>query len=128
MKRAIKAKTEQRDALLQMAADHRAARDIRGFVNAAIEALGQSAAKAGPVADWAVWALGVTDQVDSVGRLHIGDDGTVSVRAAAVPAANLCPDSKVARCRTTTDCRLLSISCSIMPELLLFATSGTRTR
>lgn len=91
--KAAKAEAERRKALLQMAADHRAAQDVRAFVDTAIRALHPDAAAAGPAADWAAWALGVADQIDPVGRLHIADNGTAAVRPAAALIRSACPDS-----------------------------------
>jgi hypothetical protein len=56
-----KAEAEQRKTLLRMAADHRAAQDIRAFVRAAIEAFRPDKAEESPVAGWSAWALGVAD-------------------------------------------------------------------
>jgi hypothetical protein len=92
--KAVKAEAERRKTLLRMAADHRAAQDIRAFVNAAIKAFRPSTAKEGPAADWAAWAFGVADQIDPVGRLHIAEDGTAAEKPAVAPAADLCPESE----------------------------------
>lgn len=91
--KALKADAERRKVLFQMAADHRAAQDIRAFVNAAVEALDPHVSKTGLAASWASWALEVAGQIDPVGRLQITDDGTVVMRRAAGLASFLCPDS-----------------------------------
>jgi hypothetical protein len=90
--RAIKAETARRNALTQMAADHRSARDIREFVETAVEALGPLAAEANALKDWSSWALGVADQVDPVGRLQIADDGTATVEPVAAVPSGECAD------------------------------------
>jgi hypothetical protein len=74
--KAAKAEAERRRTLLRMAADHRAAQDIRAFVKAAITAFGPEKAEESAAAGWAAWALGVADQIDPVGRLQIIEDGT----------------------------------------------------
>ncbi|MGJ5176371.1 hypothetical protein ACQR16_23450 [Bradyrhizobium oligotrophicum] len=81
----IKAEAEQRKMLLRMAADHRAAQDIRAFVAAAITAFGSEKAEESPVAGWTAWALGVADQIDPVRRLQITEDGTSIEKPAAAP-------------------------------------------
>jgi hypothetical protein len=81
----IKAEAEQRKMLLRMAADHRAAQDIRAFVAAAITAFGPKKAEESPVAGWTARALGVADQIDPVGRLQITEDGTSIEKPAAAP-------------------------------------------
>jgi hypothetical protein len=83
--KALKAEAERRKTLLRMAADHRAAQDIRAFVRAAIAAFGPDNAQEGPTADWANWALGVADQIDPIGRLQIAEDGTAAGKPAAEP-------------------------------------------
>lgn len=91
--KATKADTERRTALLRMAADHRAALDIRTFVMTALETLGSNMAKEGPAADWAAWAFQVADQIDPVGRLQITEDGTAAEASAEAAALHLYPDS-----------------------------------
>lgn len=91
--KAAKAEAERRKALLQMAADHRVAQDIRAFVDAAIRALDPDAAVATPAADWAAWALGVAEQIDPVGRLHIADNGTDAVSPTVALTRSACPNS-----------------------------------
>ena len=83
--KALKAEAERRKTLLRMAADHRAAQDIRAFVRAAIAAFGPDNAQESPTADWANWALGVADQIDPIGRLQIAEDGTAAGKPAAEP-------------------------------------------
>jgi hypothetical protein len=121
--KAVKAEAEQRKTLLQMAADHRGAQDIRAFVKAAIAALGPDKADESPAADWVAWALRVADQIDPVGQLQIAEDGTSMEKPAVAPVAE--PGM---RCQKTTGYKLSSISCSIMSEALLCAISGIRTR
>jgi hypothetical protein len=92
--KAIKAEAEQRNVLLRMAADHRAAKDIRAFVDAAVETLGGSdPAKAKTVNAWATWALGVADRTDPLGRLHIAEDGTAAVGGFERPRSEVAADS-----------------------------------
>jgi hypothetical protein len=81
--KAIKAEAEQRKMLLRMAADHRAAQDIRAFVNAAIAAFGPDNAQESPTAEWVNWALRVADQIDPIGRLQIAEDGTAAEKPGA---------------------------------------------
>ncbi|TKV77735.1 hypothetical protein FDV58_29475 [Bradyrhizobium elkanii] len=81
--KAIKAEAEQRKMLLRMAADHRAAQDVRAFVKAAIAAFGPEKTEESSVAGWTAWALGVADQIDPVGRLQITEDG-MSIEKPAV--------------------------------------------
>lgn len=83
--KALEAEAEQRKTLLRMAADHRAAQDIRTFVKAAMAAFGPDKAMERATTDWAAWALGVADQIDPVGRLQITEDGT-SIEKPAVAA------------------------------------------
>lgn len=83
--KAIKAEAEQRKMLLRMAADHRAAQDIRAFVNAAIAAFGPDNAQESPTAEWVSWALRVADQIDPIGRLQIAEDGTAAEKPGAEP-------------------------------------------
>lgn len=83
--KAIKAEAEQRKMLLRMAADHRAAQDIRAFVKAAIAAFGPDNAQESPTADWVSWALRVADQIDPIGRLQIAEDGTAAEKPGAEP-------------------------------------------
>ena len=83
-----KADAERCKALLKMAADHRAAQDIRAFVNAAAETLDPDSA-----AHWLTWALEVASQIDPVSRLQVVDDGMVEARPASLPAACLRSDS-----------------------------------
>jgi hypothetical protein len=92
--KAVTAEAERRKTLLRMAAGHRDARDIRAFVDAAIEAFGPDTAKEGPAADWTAWALGVADQIDPVGRLRIAEDGTVAEKPVVAPAADSPPNSQ----------------------------------
>jgi len=74
--KALEAEAEQRRTLLRMAADHRAAQDIRTFVMATVAAFGPDKAMERAAKDWAAWALGVADQIDPVSRLQIAEDGT----------------------------------------------------
>jgi hypothetical protein len=90
--KALKTEAEQRKTLLRMAADHRAAQDIRTFVEAAIAAFGPDKAMERAATDWAAWALGVADQIDPVPRLQIGEDGTSTEKPAVAPMAE--PDSQ----------------------------------
>lgn len=99
--KAAKADAKRRTALLRMAADHRAALDIRTFVMTALETLGSSMAKEGPAADWAAWAFGVADQIDPVGRLHIAEDGTAAQASAEAAALHRCPDTPSPCCCST---------------------------
>lgn len=92
--KAVTAEAKRRKTLLRMAAGHRDAQDIRAFVDAAIEAFGPDTAKEGPAADWTAWALGVADQIDPVGRLHIAEDGTVAEKPLVAPAADPSPNSQ----------------------------------
>ncbi|MGY2916073.1 hypothetical protein [Bradyrhizobium sp. USDA 3262] len=85
--KAAKAEAEQRKTLLRMAADHRAAQDIRAFVKAAITAFSPEKAEESLVAGWAAWALGVADQIDPVGRLQITEDGPSIENPAVAPEA-----------------------------------------
>jgi hypothetical protein len=55
--KAAKAEAEQRKTLLRIAADHRAAQDIRTFVKAAMAAFGPDKARERAAADWAAWAF-----------------------------------------------------------------------
>ena len=70
--KAAEAQAERRRLLLQMAADHRTAQDIRAFVGAAIQA--RDTSTAGAIADWAAWAYETADGIDPIGRLRIGED------------------------------------------------------
>jgi len=85
--KAAKAEAEQRKTLLRMAADHRAAQDIRASVKAAITAFSPEKAEESLVAGWAAWALGVADQIDPVGRLQITEDGPSIENPAVAPEA-----------------------------------------
>jgi hypothetical protein len=76
---AIKAEAARRKALTQMAADHRAAEDIRAFIRAVVEAPKLATGEGTALKDWSFWAFGVADQVDPVGRLQIADDGQATV-------------------------------------------------
>jgi len=80
---AVKVETERRKLLIQMAADHRIAEDIRAFVGAALQLLDTSAIHAGPAASWAAWAYETADEIDPVGKLQIAGDGTAATRSAA---------------------------------------------
>jgi len=90
--KALKAEAEQRKTLLRMAADHRAAQDIRTFVQAAMVAFGPDKAMERAATDWAAWALGVADQIDPVGRLQITEDGTSIEKRVVAPEAE--PESQ----------------------------------
>jgi hypothetical protein len=71
--------------LLRMAADHRAAQDVRTFVKAAMAAFGPDKAMERAATDWAAWAMGVAEQIDPVGRLQITEDGTSIEKRAVAP-------------------------------------------
>jgi hypothetical protein len=90
--KALRAEEEQRRTLLRMAADHRAAEEIRTFVKATMAALGPDKAMERAATDWAAWALGVADQIDPVGRLQIAEDGTTIEKPAIAQVAE--PESQ----------------------------------
>lgn len=92
LEKAFELEAEQRKTLLGMAADHRAAQDIRTFVKAAIAAFGPNKTIERAATDWAVWALGIADQIDPVGRLLISKDGTCIEKPAVAPEAE--PESQ----------------------------------
>ncbi|MEQ1863617.1 MAG: hypothetical protein ABL996_03080 [Micropepsaceae bacterium] len=80
----LKAEAERRRTLRRMAADHRAAQDIRAFVKATMAVFDPGKAMEKEATDWVAWALGVADQIDPVGRHQIAEDGT-SIEKPAIP-------------------------------------------
>jgi hypothetical protein len=116
--KALKAEAEQRKTLLRMAADHRAAQDIRTFVNRSGQGDGKSRHRLGGL------GLGSRRPNRSGGPPSDHRGWNVHRETGGRPRKRV-GEPKEVRCQKTTGCRLSSISFSTCAEPLLAPHPGS---
>lgn len=86
--RRIQAEEERRQGLLTMAADHRAANDIRALVSSVTMTESADLTRSQNLAIWAEWALAVADRTDPVNRIQFDPEGHASIEAPILPESD----------------------------------------
>jgi hypothetical protein len=82
---AIKAEQSRQQLLLEMAADHQKARQVRNLVDQVVHSRSQDADQDGAALHWAAWARAIAERIDPVPRLSFSDDGLAKLAEASLP-------------------------------------------